>query len=88
LDFLMQRNVPSQSARARDPCGDSQLWNIALLAIQRGDVLLCFEALLYSTTGKVIDYSFSYFHPVISAFTWFAGQARQSFHTKFLAKYA
>jgi GntR family transcriptional regulator len=25
LDFLMQRNVPSQSARARDPCGDSQL---------------------------------------------------------------
>jgi len=33
------------------------------LQIQRGDVLLHFIAALYSTSGKVVDYSFSYFLP-------------------------
>ncbi len=33
------------------------------LGIQRGDVLLRFTADLYSTTGQIVDYSFSYFLP-------------------------
>ena len=33
------------------------------MGIQRGDVLLRFVAYLYSTKGKVVDYSFSYFLP-------------------------
>jgi GntR family transcriptional regulator len=33
------------------------------LKIQRGDVLLRFVAYLYSTTGKVVDFSYSYFLP-------------------------
>ena len=33
------------------------------MAIQRGDVLLCFKAYLYDLSGKVLDYSFSYFLP-------------------------
>jgi len=33
------------------------------LQIQRGDVLLLFRAYLYSTEGKIIDYSYSYFLP-------------------------
>jgi len=33
------------------------------LHIQRGDVLLCFDALLYDKTGRVVDYSLSYFLP-------------------------
>jgi GntR family transcriptional regulator len=38
--------------------------NIArALQIQRGDVLLLFTAYLYSTEGKIIDYSYSYFLP-------------------------
>ena len=33
------------------------------LHIQRGDVLLCFDALLYDKSGRVVDYSLSYFLP-------------------------
>jgi GntR family transcriptional regulator len=33
------------------------------LEIQRGDVLLCFVATLYSADGRVVDYSHSYFLP-------------------------
>ena len=33
------------------------------LGIQRGDVLLCFVADLYSNNGRVIDHSYSYFLP-------------------------
>ncbi len=33
------------------------------LEIQRGDVLLMFNARLFSTLGRVVDYSFSYFLP-------------------------
>lgn len=38
------------------------------LQIQRGDVLLRFEALLYASTGQVADYSFSYFLPGVFRF--------------------
>jgi len=33
------------------------------LGIQRGDVVLCFEATLYSADGRVVDYSHSYYLP-------------------------
>ena len=33
------------------------------LEIQRGDVLLSFEAYLYDENGRVLDYSYSYFLP-------------------------
>lgn len=33
------------------------------LGIQRGDVVLCFEATLFSSDGKVVDYSHSYYLP-------------------------
>jgi GntR family transcriptional regulator len=33
------------------------------LEIQRGDVLLCFVATLYTVDGLVVDYSHSYFLP-------------------------
>ena len=33
------------------------------LGIQRGDVVLCFTATLYSSDGRVIDYSHSYYLP-------------------------
>jgi GntR family transcriptional regulator len=33
------------------------------LGIQRGDVLLRFIAYLYTSAGKAVDYSFSYFLP-------------------------
>lgn len=33
------------------------------LGIQRGDVVLCFEATLFSADGKVVDYSHSYYLP-------------------------
>jgi len=38
------------------------------LQIQRGDVLLRFEAILYAATGQVVDYSFSYFLPGVFRF--------------------
>ena len=64
LDLLLQRGDP--------PLGDSRCDINAVTAtsdiaramrIQRGDVLLRFEACLYDTAGRVIDYSFSYFLP-------------------------
>lgn len=33
------------------------------LGIQRGDVVLCFEATLYTADGRVVDYSHSYYLP-------------------------
>ncbi|MEJ2757941.1 MAG: GntR family transcriptional regulator [Anaerolineales bacterium] len=33
------------------------------LGIQRGDVILCFEATLFSAEGRVVDYSHSYYLP-------------------------
>ncbi len=33
------------------------------LGIQRGDVILCFDATLFTAEGKVVDYSHSYYLP-------------------------
>jgi GntR family transcriptional regulator len=64
LDFLMSRNDPSPtSSRCEIRAVTASPEISRYLAIQRGDVLLCFEALLFSANGRILDYSFSYFLP-------------------------
>jgi GntR family transcriptional regulator len=64
LDVLLKRGYPplaysNTEIRVVDATSD-----IAReLEIQRGDGLLLFIARLYSTSGRVIDYSYSYFLP-------------------------
>jgi GntR family transcriptional regulator len=64
LDLLLKRGDP--------PLGNSRCEIDAVAAsssvaralnIQRGDSLLCFEAMLYSATGEPVDFSLSYFLP-------------------------
>ena len=64
LDYLLKRDEPIPSSSRCEIHAVTATAEIARsMAIQRGDVLLCFEALLYSASGRVIDYSFSYFLP-------------------------
>lgn len=64
LDLLLRRqNPPPLSSRCEIRPVTASPEVARALAIQRGDVLLCFEALLYSNAGQVMDYSFSYFLP-------------------------
>jgi GntR family transcriptional regulator len=64
LDLLLHRGDPKliQSRTDIRAIGASQEVARAL-QIQRDDVLLHFVAYLYSTEGRVADYSFSYFLP-------------------------
>ena len=64
LDLLLQRGDPKlvQSRTEIRAIGASQEVARAL-QIQRDDVLLHFVAYLYSSEGRVADYSFSYFLP-------------------------
>jgi GntR family transcriptional regulator len=64
LDLLLKRGDP--------PLGSSRCEIAAIAAppevaralnIQRGDSLMMFEAILYTTDGDPVDYSFSYFLP-------------------------
>jgi GntR family transcriptional regulator len=64
LDMLLRRGSPRLSSSRTEIKAVNASPEVAhLLNIQRGDVLLSFSARLYSTTGKVIDHSFSYFLP-------------------------
>lgn len=64
LDLLLRRQEPALANSRCEISATTATSEIArAMAIQRGDVLLCFEAWLYSTLGKVVDYSFSYFLP-------------------------
>jgi GntR family transcriptional regulator len=64
LDLLLKRGTPSLGTSRCDINAVTASTDIArAMRIQRGDVLLRFEACLYSTDGRVIDYSFSYFLP-------------------------
>jgi len=63
LDFLLQRGDPLSVSRADVSAIDATADVAKMLEIQRGDVLLQFNARLYNTTGKVLDYSYSYFLP-------------------------
>ncbi len=64
LDLLLQRGTPPlASSRTAITAVTAPAEVARPLGIQRGDMLLRFEALLYSTAGRVVDYSFSYFLP-------------------------
>jgi|APMed6443717190_1056831.scaffolds.fasta_scaffold97144_2 GntR family transcriptional regulator len=64
LDLLLKRGSPQLGTSRCDINAVTATSDIArAMRIQRGDVLLRFEACLYSVDGKAVDYSFSYFLP-------------------------
>ena len=64
LDLLLKRGTPMLGSSRCDINAVTASVDIArAMRIQRGDVLLRFEACLYDTDGRVVDYSFSYFLP-------------------------
>jgi GntR family transcriptional regulator len=64
LDLLIRRGSPDLlTSRCEINAVNASVAVARLLGIQRGDVLLRFIAYLYDTTGRVVDYSYSYFLP-------------------------
>lgn len=64
LDFLLKRGNPQLTSSLADIQAVLASSTIAkALEIQRGDVLLMFNAKLFTATGEVVDYSQSYFLP-------------------------
>jgi GntR family transcriptional regulator len=64
LDLLLRRGTPPLATSRTEINAVTATPEVArALGIQRGDVLLRFCAFLYTTTNRVIDYSFSYFLP-------------------------
>jgi GntR family transcriptional regulator len=64
LDLLLRRNTLNlASSRCEINAVTASSEVARALSIQRGDVLLRFIAYLYTTAGRVVDYSFSYFLP-------------------------
>jgi len=64
LDFLLRRGSPRLVSSRTEINAITATTEVArLLEIQRGDVLINFSACLYSSEGKVIDHSLSYFLP-------------------------
>lgn len=64
LDLLLKRGSPQLDTSKTEIRAVAALPEIArALEIQRGDVLLNFIAYLYTKSGQVVDYSFSYFLP-------------------------
>ena len=69
LDIFIRRGSPVLISSRCDINAVTATPDVArALGIQRGDVLLCFEAFLYDTEGNVVDYSFSYFLPGVFRF--------------------
>lgn len=63
LDYLLQRGDPLTISRTEITASNATADVAKMLEIQRGDVLLQFTAKLISASGKVVDYSHSYFVP-------------------------
>ena len=64
LDLLLRRGEPPlMTSRTNIVAATASIEIARALGIQRGDVLLCFSAELYTTSGRAIDYSYSYFLP-------------------------
>jgi len=64
LDLLQERGSPTLLTSRTEINAVTAVSEVArAMGIQRGDVLLRFIAYLYSTSGQVIDYSYSYFLP-------------------------
>ncbi|GAB4485445.1 MAG: hypothetical protein OHK0031_09550 [Anaerolineales bacterium] len=63
LDYLLGRGDPLSVSRTEISASNASAEVAKMLEIQRGDVLLQFTAKLISASGKVVDYSHSYFLP-------------------------
>jgi len=64
LDILLHRGRPSLHVSRTDINAVTASEEVArALGIQRGDALLCFYADLYTTSGEIVDHSYSYFLP-------------------------
>lgn len=64
LDLLLERGTPTLLTSRTEINAVTAISEVArAMGIQRGDVLLRFIAYLYTTSGQVVDYSFSYFLP-------------------------
>jgi len=64
LDFILEHgSLPLQSSRAEIQAVAASPEIARSLEIQRGDVLLMFTAQLFTSEGRVVDYSLSYFLP-------------------------
>lgn len=63
LDYLLHRGDPLTISRADITASNAPADVAKMLEIQRGDVLLQFTAKLFTASGRVVDYSFSYFIP-------------------------
>jgi GntR family transcriptional regulator len=64
LDLLLHRGDPPLATSRTDINSVPASSEVArALGIQRGDVLLRLVAQLFSTSGRVVDYSYSYFLP-------------------------
>jgi GntR family transcriptional regulator len=63
LDYLLQRGDPLTVSRTDITASNATAEVAKMLEIQRGDVLLQFTAKLFTASGKVVDYSHSYFVP-------------------------
>jgi GntR family transcriptional regulator len=64
LDVLLRRGSPTLVTSLTEISATGADQKVArALGVQRGAVLLVFNASLYSTTGQIVDYSTSYFLP-------------------------
>ena len=64
LDLLMSEHGPALSTSRTEISAIAAPSEIARpMGIQRGDVVLFFEATLYTSEGRIIDYSHSYYLP-------------------------
>lgn len=63
LDYLLQRGDPLTISRTEITASNATAEVAKMLEIQRGDVLLQFTAKLITVSGKVVDFSHSYFLP-------------------------
>jgi GntR family transcriptional regulator len=63
LDYLLQRGDPLSVSRTEITASNAPASVAKKLELQRGDVLLQFTAQLISASGRIVDYSQSYFVP-------------------------
>jgi GntR family transcriptional regulator len=63
LDFFLGRGDALKTSRANISAIGATAEVAKVLEIQRGDVLLHFYSQLFDASGKVVDYSLSYFIP-------------------------
>jgi GntR family transcriptional regulator len=63
LDFLLERGDDLRISRAAISATNATAEVAKALEIQRGDVLLQFVSQIYTSSGKIVDYTLSYFIP-------------------------